>query len=297
MKKRETHSRLVQDLRELLQQPDAVISLTGIVVAALLAVLDLANVRDDLMLPAILAVLTTLATSQVVSQFEQIKRARSEDSIYRQMESVRNILEEMAVEVLTPRGVSAVLKRLGDLEPLEKRLEGAETVDISCSTCNALFSSYGWLIKKKWEEGCQIRILVAYNPDWDENSDLLTALVFNHQTHAPTGDVYKGQIEQGVKIFHELGLFTESTKGGNVEIRKLSYLPVCSYMIVNRQSPDALIKVEMYVTGRENWQRPHFFVSRRENKNWYEFFASQFETLWSFSTPFTYTAASNQSQP
>ena len=78
---------------------------------------------------------------------------------------------------------SDLLLRRDNLGSFKDRLRNVNSLDVSCATCNDLFSTHGPLIRKKWENGCKVRILVAYNPEWNEQNHLLRALVRNHEFH------------------------------------------------------------------------------------------------------------------
>ncbi len=276
----------LQVIREVLRQPDSLITLAGVGVAIVTALFDLLDISNkDILHGALLLILSTLSISQIISQVENIKSSRTDKISQQQIQAKLQYIMENLSASITSKGIS--LKWRSDLEPLERRWEKAKTIDVSCITCNELITSYGWLIKQKWEEGAKIRILVAYDSRWKQSkeSDLLASLIFNQRQHTPTPDTYITQIQNGVEILQTEGVFTPSLNDGIVEIRGLGYCPVCSLMIINRHSPEAQVKVEIYVTARENKKRPHFFVTRQDNEEWYQLFAEQFEILWEKATP------------
>ncbi len=185
--------------------------------------------------------------------------------------------------VLKQKPSDWLLKR-GDLGSFDERLENVETLEISFAIGNYLFHNFKTEIKKKWREGCRIKLLQAFDPDWINDNQLVRAFVYNHIDFADTAD----ELSRLAATYSKFDEFTnESSNGGLVEIRRLNYFPTTSYMIVNREKENAYVKVEIYVETFDvsNTNRPHFLVykNKLEDQDWYHFFVGIFDRLWADS--------------
>lgn len=130
------------------------------------------------------------------------------------------------------------------------------------------------LIRRKLENNCTFRLLMA-SP---QNPHLET---FNH---------YLGT-DQSYQLLHErtkkcISVFRSRAPKYNVNgdcftlrLETKTMLPY-RLIIIDKDEPDAICRVEMYFVNDDSANRPTFILSRKNNREMFDMFCRQFENVW-----------------
>jgi hypothetical protein len=103
-----------------LQKPETLITVVGVVIAVALTIVDIRNPSIDLMLPAVIFLLSALSVSQLIANYELTKRWEQLDSIEALQRRTAEGIETVATPFLQTRNTAA--------EPVRQRLARAKDV-------------------------------------------------------------------------------------------------------------------------------------------------------------------------
>lgn len=217
----------------------------------------------------ILIVFSLMATSLFVDRLTKLSRiekeAKEANSLIRAKEGTISI--------------SNVLLTRKQLEPLESRLENAREIFITGGSLFRLSSEYLGLFDKLLANECRIKLLLL-----DPNSYSARLVARNIVYEIADFEVYKSYINSSLSSFSKL----REKYNDKVQIRVSEYLPAFSLLGINPSLDTGKIMVELYVHNIPTRERPHIDIFRRNDPFWFEFYNSQFNSLWNDSVDFTY---------
>lgn len=249
-----------------------------VVVTVLVATLaTLASARSGIatneMLQWILIILALLATTQLLDRF-------------RVMRDIDGKLERL---IDRSQGVSGATSFFVERIPyLEERFHKARSIAINGMTLSTTSDKFWGTFKQRIEDGAEIRLVII-----DPEHPALSVAANRFHKHQDPQRV-KREIEHTLDNLESLMAKTGSR--GSFQVRLLPYIPSYGIQLIDANSPQAEIWVELYTFRDE--PEPSFHLIPSRDGAWFSFFQKQFETMWNASrdwrpSPGSETYASN----
>ena len=160
----------------------------------------------------------------------------------------------------------------GELPSLSERLEKAKkSISIMSEYFGRLIGVDFGLLEGKYNEGCEIKILLL-NP-----KSVKTRMMSNLDPVS-----LRGHLKTAIKI---IGNYKDrSEKGGVINGRLLPFEPGFGLFIIDGDSPEGEIKVELMLKGTTPSYWANVIIDRKEGKR-YEQLMNHFKELWELSDP------------
>jgi hypothetical protein len=139
-------------------------------------------------------------------------------------------------------------------------------------------------LEERIASGAKVRLLLA-NPCDDEHMCTLVSRC-DPMTEGYTDDLQR-DIKRAVRKL--VGLQQSVKKNGypgSLEFKFQGIVPPFGMFGIDPDSPKGIIKVEMYPYLTPIPIRPHFFLKRDRDGEWYDIFRSQFEEQWEIAVSF-----------
>jgi hypothetical protein len=182
-----------------------------------------------------------------------------------------------------------ILKRIKDLVEKEKELfrdrsefplteyleKAKESIWVSAVSFGSLLNVDSDLIKRKYDDGCHIRVLLLRTDKTQE-----TAKMCRGEVEEAT---LTRQIATSIEFLKKLN-DTKSKKGGAIEAKFLPSFPGFGVSIIDGDTSEGEIKIELIPCGSAPYKRPNCFVTRKDPKR-YEQLIEHFNNLWQVSEP------------
>lgn len=201
--------------------------------------------------------------------------------------SISNVLILLGIDLLLSMAwkrsmvlsrVETLLKRerffidRGSLSGLSERLRKAKkSIWTMSESFGQLIGVDIGLLERKYEEGCEIRILML-------NPDAIKGKMMSNKDEISL----KGHLETSINI---VGKYNEkSEKGGVIKARLLPFEPGFGLFITDGDSSEGEIKVELMLKGTTPHEWPNTIVTRKEGKT-YDQLMKHFKKLWELSAP------------
>ena len=260
--------RLAATLRNL-AHPENLINLAAIVVAIVLGYRSIQTGVLDQYFQAVLAVLGILAFAQLVAGYSATQR---DARLKRVSETIASLEQYMESHV----GADKFLVRRADFPPLEIALSNAKQIEVVGTSLNAFANTYHSFLEQKREAGCQIR-LITTNP-----SNKVADLIAQRFPEAPKREVHLAHVKSVLRSLSNISGHLPS--GGSIEVRLLDTLPPFGLFIIDGDTSNGRIRVELYPDSVSLSDRPIFELLASRDGEWYKFFRQQFEFLWQKSS-------------
>jgi hypothetical protein len=251
---------------------DAVQTTVAIMVALVLA-LDMTGVfssvpwlHDNLPELTFIAICLLIVSSFLerritLEGLREMSRESLEDTLLGQQEISKQIA-----------GLAASDIRLGNrLEfrmSFERQLAHAKAVAILGLNLSRSSASKDYLYERA-RAGCKFRILLA---EPDSPAQRMTAGTADEA-------VRQRDLENSIRKLEPL------LETGNVKLRYLPVVPPFSLLIIDPEDEFGIVQVELFVYGTPTSERPHFVLTKANQKRWFDFFMKQFDLLWTNSRP------------
>lgn len=159
---------------------------------------------------------------------------------------------------------------------IEAELRKAKDIWISGQSLRRTATAYHGLFQKKLKEGSCIRILLV------DPLGVGSELGAKRISRMPEVEDYRSEISLSLKDMCKLKEHAE--KGGKIELRVLDYVPPFGLFILDANSLNSRALVEVYSYKYDEVSEygdiPKFYLTAKDNWNWYRFFRDQFKTLW-----------------
>ena len=84
---------------------------------------------------------------------------------------------------------------------------------------------------------------------------------------------------------HRLASLSEKFSSGSLEIRCVDYLPCCTIVCFDPHLSNGHMFARLLTFRASNEARPTFELFASEDKYWFDFFVSQFESVWNEAEP------------
>lgn len=159
-----------------------------------------------------------------------------------------------------------------ELPSLSERFEKAKkSIWIMSESFGRLIGVDFGLLERKYNEGCEIRILLL-NPK----------KIAKKMMSRLDEDGLRGHLETSINIIRKYK--GRSEKGGVINGRLLPFEPGFGLLIIDEDSPEGEIKVELMLTGTYPHEWPNVIVTKEEGKR-YNQLIEHFKELWKLSDP------------
>lgn len=234
------------------------------IVISVLSVLNIVNI--EMVVTITLATLSLLALSTINNR-EQIS------SFQKQVEILSILVQEKVLE-----NIRASSFFLGEQHRYEDKLKKAKKIDIAGATLTRTVTNYLGIFEQRLKEGASIRLIII-----DPQSDAVSQAAL--RSYGVQGDdFFRDRIKPTIDLLNILASLPELK--GKLELRFLPYMPSFGLKIVDPDSVDGKIFVEIY-QHKSLDPNPTFMLDGQRDEKWYHFFQNQFEVLWSSSRPAT----------
>ena len=219
------------------------------------------------MLQWILIVLALLATTQLLDRF-------------RIMRDVDGKLQRL---IDREQGFSGATSFFVERIPyLEERFRRARSIAINGMTLSTTSDKFWGTFKQRIEDGAEVRLLII-----DHEHPALSVAANRFHKHQDPQRV-KREIEHTLDNLESLMVKVGSK--GSFQLRLLPYIPPYGIQLIDANSPQAEIWVELYTFRDE--PEPSFQLIPSRDGFWFNFFQQQFETMWNASRDWEPSSAS-----
>ncbi len=246
---------------QFLKKPENIISLVGVLVTVILVILDLTNPASDLMLPAIVFLLTTLSISQLVANFDAIQNLKPLAEIRDTQTRIFSLLSKSTGQVLQERSTIT--------DEIKLRLAKAKEVVIVGRTMRVI-SSQTEFLQKLLDKGCHVRLVVL-----DPSSQV--SKEFENQS------ALKRNLNQ------LLDLSQNQANKDKIEIRLInsSLATGLGFIVIDPQAIDSEIIVELAPYKGDSFSRPNIVIQKENEPKWHDYFMQTCNRIWNDSKPIT----------
>lgn len=181
-----------------------------------------------------------------------------------------NILERVDAK-LSNLAMMQTLRKRRDIPTITNHAQHASEINLLAIHAVSAVAPYIGFYEDKLKEGCTIRIILL-----DPHSPSLQTL--NLQTKTV---ITKHQIESSLSLLK--GLVEQSGKKGKCEVRLLNvFLPFSIFGVdLHKESGSMAVEFRSYKVSLD--ERPHIYLTKAENPEWFNYYKKQFEQAWSDS--------------
>lgn len=187
---------------------------------------------------------------------------------------------EQLEQKLSRLDAPSLLRDRSQLKPLQLLSEGGVEIAASGVTLVSLVSPHLDYFRKLIGAGTTVRLLLL-----DPSTTSWKAWHESQRVSTPEDtNIVLRTIEPLVR------------EGKGIEVRLSPWnLPV-SLVVVDASRDSGRMNVEFAFTSLSLPARPHMYLTKRSEPEWFEFFVGRFEYLWSISKPWT-PASTNSAEP
>jgi hypothetical protein len=246
---------------QFLKKPENIVSLVGVLVTVILVILDLKNPSSDLMLPAIVFLLTTLSISQLVANFDAIQNLKPLAEVRDTQTKILSILSKPAGQILQER--STITDRV------KFRLAKATEVVIIGRTMRVISSQTDFL-QSLLDKECHVR-LVVLDPSSQVSKEFENQSALKHNLN------------------QLLDLVQNQANKGKIEIRLInsSLATGLGFIVIDPQLIDSEIIIELAPYKGDSFSRPNIVIQKESEPKWHDYFIQTCNRIWSDSKPIT----------
>jgi hypothetical protein len=246
-----------------LKEPEIMIPIVGVVVSIILAYSGIRNNDIQQTLAAILSILGALAITQIIANYEDVKRNK-------QIETVLSILQKVSMSASTP------LRLRTELEPIPTRAQNAKDILIIGRTL-AISLRYTEFFEQRLRDGATIRLAMV-----DPNNESVCNAISPLLEMSP--EAFLSDIRTSIGLINRLARATQGD--GKLELRFIEFVPTLSLMVVDPQLPTGHIVVELLPYQVDAPSRPHLIFKASENPYWFAYFREVAEHIWRDAKPY-----------
>jgi hypothetical protein len=163
------------------------------------------------------------------------------------------------------------------LPSLEEQLTDANSIDMSGMSLLALAKTYRSMLLKKIKQGCKLRLLLL-NPANDNLMQMIAPFIRSY-----TVTDHTAAIRESLKTLQGEAALSNSPL---VHIRLYDYPLAHAMLIINRDTLDARLRVEMYMCSSMPADCPGFYILKRHDPDWFSTFADEFDDHWAKAQPY-----------
>ena len=154
--------------------------------------------------------------------------------------------------------------------PLQ-RLSSASTIYLSGFTLGRKTREYLRFLDERLRTGAAVRIMIL-----DPKQELLEECVVR-SSGISSVDHWRKRLDSTASLVEVIASSPDIT--GSLELGYLPYLPAYGFSMVDPDTPDGIIVVELY-HHRSTEDNPTFELRATRDGEWYNFFRRQFDLMW-----------------
>jgi hypothetical protein len=197
-----------------------------------------------------------------------------------------DVIQETAslANLLREEGLSAFYPNRDALPSLPKFIKMAESDLLICSlSADALIKSFGDLLEKRLESGCNLRFLLP-GKQVLANEEAIKHL-------APRRDIHRTPAHLDDALEYLTLLKQDADERGHLgklDVKLLNHAPTMGFMMLDGDKNHGRIRVEQYIYKCRVSDRPSYEVAPvREGQDVYSVMQKQFELCWEEATEWT----------
>jgi hypothetical protein len=156
-----------------------------------------------------------------------------------------------------------------DREGLKKPILQSQKVYFWSVTFSTTLRTMIHTIEEALLSGTEVRILLV-KPD---NLSPARSKLLDQSRKESTGQ----GIRDVLRMLSEISTTTQTTK---LEVRLVDHLPSCAMIVINPHLQTGLMRIRLNTLHIPGKTRPAFTLYRDKDKDWFEFFYSQYEIVW-----------------
>jgi hypothetical protein len=267
-------------LQWVLENGPVIVTVLGSILIALLAsVVSFTTVQ---LLQAILALLALIGTSLLTDRLMDGRQLKN------RLETIDNYMREMLEYARNAEAVklnNLIIERR-ELKPLEDRFYDATRIYILGGSLFRLANEYKSLFEKLARKGCKLRFLLT-DPESDAPLQLSSTVAYEAVNH----DAYQSQMEASLTSIMQLAKDYPNI----CELRLYKFAPSFSIVLVEKNSGESFIQVEIYAFRVPARNRLTLMLDQKKEPKLYEFFSHQFDAIW--NSEFSRTISAPHKQP
>lgn len=254
--------KFTQSVQQALKEPENLILIVGIIVAAILAYIGIRNNDIQQALNAILAVLGSLAVAQVIVGYETVRRDK-------QVETILALLQKSS------HADSPYLRPRQELAPLPTRCPNAKQL-LLIGHSLAFEVRYTEYFNQRLLDGATLRFVVM-NP---QNNFIIKAVLPLIET-AEDGMV--ADIQTSLAFLK--GIRKNASDKRQLEVRVIDHVPPLSFAMADGYLETGHIIVQLFPYRSSSAMRPHLLLTPTETPRWYVYFRDICESIWREASP------------
>jgi hypothetical protein len=240
-------------------------TLAAIAVSILAAVYGVFGGSQTYLLAGIAGTLAVLA-------FSLIRDRKSRETLEKQITELRGQLPEHP-------SASAFFRKPPDLAPF---IQQAIQIDLCGVTLTSTINKQSAMLRKHLENGGRLRVLLI---DPESQAIEMTA---QRSVSVKDTDYYSRRLESTLVDIAYLIKYTrpakparaKSARSGSISVRLMSYAPSFGMYSFDPRRKNGIIFVEVYPHKYGFQLSPTFELTPENDKDWYRYFADQFEEMW-----------------
>ena len=177
-----------------------------------------------------------------------------------------------------------ILKGRDEYTPLEPLASNAHDLFFAGPTL-AIAAQRQHFYLKKIRDGCKLRFVL---PSPDPSSPPMTGL-YSHWHTPPEG--FRSEVRSALVNFRLLKKLIPPDAPGSLELRSIDAAPTLSLLMIDGDSENGYLQVELLPFNTPAPDRPHFVLRPNEEPRWFSFLREKSEDLWARSMPVDIDAA------
>jgi hypothetical protein len=248
-------------------RPENLTNLAAFFVAIILSYRGIQSGQVQEYFQALLVVLSILALSQLVAGYSATQR---DNKIQNLNEGIARLNEQMVLAQIT---ADELITRRANVERLDSIFRNAKQIDVLGLSLVGILTMHYSLIKNRLEAGCKMRFMMM-NP----KNRHIGQIVADREPDALHLEMLIRHINTSLKTLGTLPKQTEH--GGTLEVAIINTLPSFGLLIVDGDSNQGVLRIELYPHSCSIPDRPVIQLSAARDGDWYNFFKTQFEILW-----------------
>lgn len=139
-------------------------------------------------------------------------------------------------------------------------------------------TNYYGMLEAKVNDGGNLKFLLV-----DPKSDAIPMIAARNYVYRDAEKL--GEIVESTLDTLKQLQSTSKTRG-TIEVRILRHVPAYGLLLLDAESQKGRIRVDIYPYRVSPDTYPSFWVERKLDKKWYEFFKNQFYVMWEDATPY-----------
>jgi hypothetical protein len=173
--------------------------------------------------------------------------------------------------------LSDIFQFRSQLPQLEIQLADAQSLDVCAMSNVSLGTTQKEFLVDKMKQGCCIRIILLnpYNLELMKAISPIASPSLDHDDHTA----------QIVTALNSLARDPRLANTDRFQMRIYDYALPHSITIINGNTPQGKLRIEAFMSNRLPAQSPGFYVRKSEESYWFNYFQSEFESIWQRAKP------------